>query len=202
VVLVLMLAVVPVALASHVPGHDATGVVPVANEVTQQAASKFLSAEAQRLIKDEFAIVKADLETYQDENFIALDGEMRATMSRVQQQVILGSLGVMLLGGSIIAIIMFNIAKKYSYEKFLEDQLANPNFQQNFEQEGAELGNLYQDSGVQQMQQKDWGYPDQTATLSQDQGQSFASNNSEFSGWQQQPPHKEGWEWNGGGKKQ
>lgn len=189
-IFVLMLLVSPIVIAVEGPG--------TAPSETQEATSRFLSAEAQRLIKDEFETVKVDLKAYQDENFIALDGEMKAAMSRMQQQVVMGSLGAILLGGAIIALIMFNIAKKFSYEKFLEGQLGNQQFEQGFAKQDAELGALYQDDGVQQMQQEDWGYPNANPTIGQEQGQSFASNNSEFSNWQNQPPHSDGWQWDGG----
>ena len=198
-VFILILVLLP-NLSSVVYAIDGPDSVPVVAQTTEQQ-SRFLSAEAQRVIKDEFTAVKADLEAYQNENFQALDNEMRAVMATSQKQVVLGTLGAMFLGGGLIALIMFYIAKKYSYEKFLEGQLSNKNFEQGFATQDSELNNMYQDDGVQQMQQQDWGYPDANPTIGQDQGQTFASNNSEFSNWQGKAPHKDGWKWPGGNKK-
>jgi hypothetical protein len=198
VIFVLMLGILPGVLATN---HESPSSAPT--DPTQETTSRFLSAEAQRLIKDEFTGVREELKAYQDENFIALDGEMKSTISRAQQQLVMGSLGAILLGGAIIAIIMWNISKKYSYEKFLEQQLNDqtPGFAQGFHEEQQGLNQMYQDSGVQELQQQDWGMQEQpNPTISQDQGQSFASNTSQFSNWQQQAPHKDGWAWNGGNR--
>lgn len=167
--------------------------VPATNQAGLTQQSKFLSAEAQRLIKDEITAAREELMAYQDENFIALDGQMKTTIGRAQKQLIIGSLGAFLLGGAIVAIIMFNIARKYSYEKFVEQQAA-------YEERKNEY---YQDPNVQAMQQEDWGNLQEAMnpTLSQDYGQSFASNASQFSGWQKEAPYHGGWQWNGGNRK-
>lgn len=179
-------ALIVLILASVQAGMAVEGPDGAVNVQLDQS-NRFLSAETSRIIKDEMAQVEESLKSYQDENFVALDGEMRKVMVDVQQRVILGSLGAMLLGGAIVAIIMFNLAKKYSYEKVLEQQAEHLQ-QQN---------DLYNDPHMQQLQNPDWGTQQYGNTVSSDFGQSFASNASQFSGWQQNAPYKGGWEWDG-----
>lgn len=180
-----LILVLPTAIADQ---HTTPASAPV--DITQETQSRFLSAEAQRLIKDEMTNVRDELKGYQDENFIALDGEMRSVIGRAQKQLIIGALGAFLLGGGIVAIIMFNVARKYSYERVIEQQ----------EQFRMQQEEMHQDPNVQAMQQEDWGNLQQAVnpTISQEYGQSFASNTSQFSGWQSDAPYKGGWQWNGG----
>ncbi|MBR9700911.1 hypothetical protein GOV11_03540 [Candidatus Woesearchaeota archaeon] len=157
-------------------------------DIVNEAQSRFISAEAQRLIKSEFAELDKSLKAYQDENFIALDGEMRRVITDSVQKMVIGTLGAVLLAGAAIAILMFKLSRKYSYEKFLEKEL-----QQQTE--------MYQDQGLQQMQQQEFAQQQQPFnTIGMDQGQSFASDSSAFSNWQVQPPHQGGWQWQGGQK--
>jgi hypothetical protein len=170
----LILVASPV-VATHEPGHA---------DPTEPA--RFLSAEAQRLIQTEFTTVKQDLKDYQDENFIALDGQMRAVITEAQQKLVIGGIGAVLLAGAIVAFFMFHLARKYSYETYLEGQLEH---QQN---------EAYADPSLQPMQQQQWEQQP-AQTIGMDQGQAFVSNTSQFNNWQVQAPHQDGWEWQGGG---
>lgn len=179
VVCMLILAVIPLGVADNEPGHTTT-------TVSSEEVSRFLSADAQRLIRSEIGQVQEDLQAYQDENFLLLDQQMRAVITDAQKKLVLGVLGAMLVAGGFISWFMFYIARKYSYEQFLEAQLGTPG------------GHAYQDEGVQQMQQPEWQGYEQQQTIGMEQGQAYASNTSSFNDWQVQSPYKGGWEWQGG----
>ena len=175
----MLILVAQMAVAADTP----TG-IPSQN--TQSEPARFLSAEAQRLIQNEFNQLETDLKAYQDENFIALDGQMKTTMTEIQQRLVIGGIGAILLAGSIIAFFMFHLARKYSYEKYLEGQLER---QQN---------EAYVDPSLQQMQQNQW-QQQPGVSIGNEQGQTFASNASAFNNWQVQSPYEGGWEWQGRG---
>lgn len=159
---------------NHAPGNE-----------VQEAPSRFLSAEAQRLIKNEFKDIDQNLRNYQDENFLAMDMEIKNHITETQQKIVIGTLGAVFLAGSIVAMFMFHLARKYSYEKYLEGELKR-------EKETY----AHVDPNLQEFQQQEWPQPSQD-TISTDQGQVFASNSSVFSQHQVSPARPGGWEWQG-----
>lgn len=155
----------------------------LADEVTD-AQSRFLSAEAQRLMQTEFDELETNVKNYQDENFRALDAEMRAVMTSAVQKLAIGVVGAMLLAGAGLMYLMIHINKKNQYQGLAEPSQAA--HQQQYEQHP-----------VQEMQ-SEWQYPQQQ-TFSGQYGQQMAGNASKFNEWQVQTPNPQEGQWNYGG---
>lgn len=153
-----------------------------------QEANRFLAAEATKQIKAMGEELEKKLKTYQDENFMMLDQRMDKTMRESQQRLIVGSAGAILLGGALIGYFMFHLARKYSYERYLEDELER--------RDALQVQGFQQPTeALQQMQQPTWQQQQPFQSVAMDMGQSV-SNSSQFNNWQVQSPRQGGWEYN------
>jgi hypothetical protein len=158
-----------------------------AMNIQMAESNRFLAAEVSKQIRaanDE--TVKA-LKEYQDENFMMLDERMSATMHEVQQRLIVGAAGAILLGGALIGFFMFHLARKYSYERYLEDELERRDVL-------PPQGYQQPTEAMQQVQQPTWQQQQPFQSVAMDMGQSV-SNMSQFNNWQVQPARQGGWEY-------
>jgi hypothetical protein len=142
-----------------------------------QQSNRFLSAEAQREIRTGLEKVQTDLKAYQDENFLALDREIKKYQYDLMQKVILGSLGAVLVGGALVAILMYRVTKKNSVQDF-------------------ESKVRVMDQGQVQAQAPAWQMPVQES-MGTAYGQKFVGNHSAFNNWQAQSPYHGGWQYEG-----
>lgn len=152
--------------------------VPVIADESTDIPSRYLSAEAQREIRNSFDEVSTDLKNYQDENFRLLDNEMRNVVRTAVQRMVIGVIGAIMIGGGLMALLIYRITKRYSLKDY-EDRIRQL------------------EESQQSVQQDTWVMP-QEQTFSGQYGQSTASNASVFNNWQAQPPYQGGWEWQGG----
>lgn len=193
VVFTLILAAVLLGQIKYAYAEDA---VPVTSTVTgQQAptapdqvsqANKFLAAETSRQIKAGQDTMLQELKNYQDENFLALDEQMRTVMSQMRLQVILAAIGSFLTAAAIVTIIIIRAMQRYSYEKFQEGLLAKSAV------ENAEL-TQGQWQGLEQMQQHEWHPQQSNPTVGMQYGQQFAAQQTQMNQWQMTAPYEGAW---------
>ncbi len=184
VVVLLILVALPIVYADDVFSQS--------QELSPAEQSRYLSAEAQRLIRTEFDEMEQSLKNYQDDNFRALDGEMKKTLTENTQTLVVGSLGAFLLGGAIITLILYRVNKKHSIERI--DRQSEKADYENAQPEVSQ--------GSFQQIQPEWDYQSDQHSWSQNYGQRQASDYSRYSTHQVQAPYSGGWEWNNGGNQQ
>lgn len=185
VIFVLMLGVISPVMALHEVGH----VEGQPATTTQEATSRFLSAEAQRVIKDEMAIVQGNMETYQDENFQIFDVRMQNLVNDMLMKFVLTSLGAFLIGGASVALLMQAGLKKFAVQRYAE--IAMEQVEQPVNPMEEQLGDFVAPE-LQVMQQPDWHPQPQDSSLGTELGQEEVSNLTQMNAWQAQPSHESG----------
>ncbi len=181
-----------VALSSMVLAADPPPGV-VAPDAVQSASStaevnRYLSAEAVRHMDAKSDEMLAVMQAYQDENFQAWDARMYGLMDDIKMKFVVGGLGAMMLAMGLVAYIMMNHFKRYSYETYQQGIIDRQN---------QELQMQQQQQGYQpipeQMQQDSW-YPQETQpTISSEMGQDWASEQTQMNQWQAQPVYDGAW---------
>ena len=153
----------------------------LAQEDEISSANRFLSAEASRQIKTSQDEVLNNLKAYQDENFMVLDQRMSDTMKDMRLQVILATIGSLLVAGSIITLIIVKASQRYSYEKFQEGMLSK----QSSSDQVNPSSSLYQ--------QPVWDIHQPQSTMGMQFGQAAASQQSQMNSWQMAAPYDGAW---------
>lgn len=151
-------------------------------------ANRYLAAETAKQIKTATTEMETSLKAYQDENFMLLDQRMDKTMREAQQRLILGVAGAVLLGGALMGYFMFHLARRYSYERYLEEELEKRDAMQ-------PQGFQQPEANMQQAQQPTWQPQQPFQSIGMEVGQASAANMSQFNNWQVQSTRPGGWEY-------
>jgi hypothetical protein len=91
-----------------------------AAEQTVDTTSRLLTAQVIQQMEQQKQEMLVELKAYQDENFLALDGQMRQLMNDTKTKVFVGGIGVILVANAIVAIVMTYFWRKYSYQTYVE----------------------------------------------------------------------------------
>lgn len=146
-----------------------------------EQANRYLSAEAVRHIDVKTDEMLKTMQDYQDENFKAWDSRMYGLMDDIKMKFVIGGLGAMMLAMGLVAYIMMNHFKRYSYETYLQGVIDKGGMTDNPQEE--QLG--YQPV-PEQMQDQSW-YPQETQpTIGSEMGQEWASESTQMNQWQVQ----------------
>jgi hypothetical protein len=144
---------------------------------TTEQVNRYLSAEAVRHMDAKSDEMLAEMKTYQDDNFQAWDARMYGLMDDIKMKFVVGGLGAMMLAMGIVAYVMMNHFKRYSYETYLQNQLDS--------QQADPMQGGYQPV-PEQMQEQNW-YPQETQpTIGSEMGQEWASESTQMNQWQVQ----------------
>jgi len=161
-----------VVLSVMVMAVDEPGAPPSTEQV-----NRYLSAEAVRHMDAKSDEMLKTMQDYQDENFKAWDSRMYGLMDDIKMKFVVGGLGAMMLAMGLVAYMMMNHFKRYSYETYLQNQLDLQN--QGNQAQGHQA---VPDS----MQEQTW-YPQETQpTIGSEMGQEWASESTQMNQWQTQ----------------
>lgn len=182
-----------VVITTSVLAADAPpGVVPVGgsgNAPSTDQVNRYLSAEAVRHMDEKSDEMLQIMQDYQDENFRAWDARMYSLMDDIKMKFVIGGLGAMMLAMGLVAYVMMNHFKRYSYETYLQGVIDTGG------KTGQPIGEQPTYQAVpEQMQDSKW-YPQETqSTIGSEMGQGWASEQTAMNQWQAQPVYDGAWQ--------
>jgi len=182
--LLLVVLSVSVFAADPPPGVASPGTV--SSTVSTVEANRYLSAEAVRHMDAKTDEMLKIMQEYQDENFVAWDNRMYNLVDDIQMKFVIGGLGAMMLAMGLVAYIMMNHFKRYSYETYLQGVIDKG------EQPDA-TGQAYQPI-PEQMQEQQWHPQEIQPTIGSEMGQDWASEQTAMNQWQVQPVYDGAWQ--------
>ena len=154
----------------------------LAADASQQVdvSNRLLSAAVIQQMEQQKTEMLVELKGYQDENFQALDTQMRALIANSRDKVFIGGVGAILIANSIVAIVMSYFWRKYSYQTYVEQQ-------------GAAMATVQPQSEVPGQQSWD-GYTQQPLdNITSQIGEGQAAQVNMMNQWQAKPAYAGSW---------